>query len=80
MSGETKKLMRSQNDRWLAGVCGGLGQYFGIDPTIIRIVFALLGVFTGSGFLLYLILWVVMPVEQSGMDAEKPEKSADFSE
>lgn len=80
MSGETKKLMRSQDDRLLAGVCGGLGKYMGIDSTIIRIVFALLAVFTGFGFLLYVILWLVMPVEPSGMDSDKPDKSSGFSE
>ena len=48
----------------IAGVCGGLGKYFGVDATIVRLVFLLLLIFGGSGFLLYLILWIVVPDEQ----------------
>ncbi|HET7088058.1 MAG TPA: PspC domain-containing protein [Anaerolineae bacterium] len=58
-----KRLYRSRTDRMLGGVCGGLGAYFGVDPTLVRLVFALLFVFGGSGFLLYLILWIVLPEE-----------------
>ncbi|MGE5530718.1 MAG: PspC domain-containing protein [Bacteroidota bacterium] len=59
-----KKLYRSNSDKMIAGVCGGLGKYFGIDPTLIRLVFALLVVFgVGSGILLYIILAIVMPLE-----------------
>lgn len=58
-----KRLYRSRTDRMLGGVCGGLGAYFGVDPTLVRLVFALLFIFGGSGFLLYLILWIVLPEE-----------------
>ena len=58
-----KRLYRSRTDRMLGSVCGGLGAYFGVDPTLVRLVFALLFVFGGSGFLLYLILWIVLPEE-----------------
>jgi phage shock protein C len=59
-----KKLYRSNTDKMVAGVCGGLGKYFGIDATVIRLIFALLVVFgVGSGILLYIILAVVMPLE-----------------
>jgi len=58
---ENKKLYRS-NDRVIAGVCGGLANYFGFDPTVIRVVFALLTLFTAfSGVLIYSILWLLMP-------------------
>ena len=61
---ETKKLYRSNTDKMIAGVCGGLGKYFGVDPTLIRLIFALLVVFgVGSGILLYIILAIVMPLE-----------------
>lgn len=61
---DTKKLYRSNSDKMIAGVCGGLGQYFGIDPTLIRLIFALLVVFgVGSGILLYIILAIVVPLE-----------------
>jgi phage shock protein PspC (stress-responsive transcriptional regulator) len=60
---EGKKLYRSSTDKMLAGVCGGLGQYFGIDPTVVRLIFALLVVFVGSGVILYIILALIMPLE-----------------
>jgi phage shock protein C len=61
---EGKKLYRSRNDRMISGVCGGLGKYLNLDPTIIRLVFALLVVFgVGSGLLLYVILAIIIPLE-----------------
>ena len=60
---DTKKLKRSENEKMIAGVCGGLGDYLDIDPTIVRLIFVLL-VLTGSlGLWLYLIMWVVVPSE-----------------
>ncbi|NDL67195.1 PspC domain-containing protein [Anaerotalea alkaliphila] len=56
-----KKLYRSRSDRMLAGVCGGLGKYLGIDPTLIRLVFIIM-VFAGfSGILTYIIAMIVIP-------------------
>lgn len=49
---ETKKLYRSKKDRVFAGVCGGIGEYLGVDPTVIRLLAVILG-FTGSGVLAY---------------------------
>lgn len=61
---EGKKLYRSNTDKMIAGVCGGLGHYFGIDPTLVRLIFALLVFFgVGSGVVLYIILAIVMPLE-----------------
>ncbi len=58
----TQRLTRSQTNRVIAGVCGGLGEYFGIDPTIIRIIFVIMALPGGApGILLYIILWVIMP-------------------
>jgi phage shock protein C len=57
-----KKLMRSSQNRMIAGVCGGLGHYFGIDATVVRLGFAVALFIGGMGPVLYLILWVVMPV------------------
>lgn len=56
-----KKLARPNDGRMIAGVCAGLGNYFGIDPTIIRLLFVLFFIFAGGGILIYLILWIVMP-------------------
>lgn len=58
---KTKKLYRSESEKVIAGICGGLARYFEIDPVIIRILFIALAVFGGGGFVLYLILWLVIP-------------------
>ncbi len=58
-----KKLTRSRTDRKIAGVCGGLGEYFNVDPTVIRLLFLLLLLFAGGGGLLYIILWIIVPQE-----------------
>ena len=63
MSNGTKKLYRSTDDRWLAGVCGGLGKYFNVDPTLVRVIFVVLALIGLGGVILYLILWVVIPPE-----------------
>jgi phage shock protein C len=57
----TKKLYRSRSDRMLAGVCGGLAEYFGVDPTIVRILFVLFALAGGPGLILYIILMLVIP-------------------
>lgn len=56
------RLVRSASDRMLGGVCGGLARYFGIDATIVRLVFVL-AVLSGLSPLIYIILWVVIPQE-----------------
>lgn len=58
-----KQLTRSQTDRMIAGVCGGLGAYFGFDPTLVRLIFVALTLLGGHGILIYLILWLVMRPE-----------------
>ena len=63
MAAETKKLYRSRSDRILFGVCGGLGEFFGIDATVLRIFFALLAIFGGSGILIYLVMFLIVPEE-----------------
>jgi phage shock protein PspC (stress-responsive transcriptional regulator) len=61
---EGKKLYRSNTDKMIAGVCGGLAQYFGVDSTLVRLIFALLVFFgVGSGLVLYIILALIMPLE-----------------
>ena len=59
----SKRLMRS-NDRFLGGVCAGIADYFGWDATWVRIGYALLSILTvAPGFLIYIILWIVVPPE-----------------
>ncbi len=57
------KLYRNLNDRMIGGVCGGLAVYLNIDATIVRLIFILLLFGTEFGFLLYLILWIIVPEE-----------------
>lgn len=56
-----KRLTRSSTNKVIAGVCGGLGEYLGVDPTIVRIVFAAMLFGGGFGVGLYIVLWLVMP-------------------
>ncbi len=59
-----KQLTRSTDDRWIAGVCGGLSEYFGIDSTLMRIIFVLVTLifsFVIGGLIIYAILWILMP-------------------
>ena len=53
----------SREGRVVAGVCAGLAAYFGVDPTLVRLAFALITVFGGLGVLLYLCAWIVIPEE-----------------
>lgn len=55
------RLSRPSYDRMIAGVCTGLGEYFGIDPVIVRLLFVLFTLAGGAGPLVYIILWVLMP-------------------
>ena len=58
-----KKLYRSESDKKLAGVCGGLADYLGVDVTIIRLIWALVTVFGGTGLVAYLIAALIIPTE-----------------
>jgi phage shock protein C len=57
----SRKLYRSTSNRQLAGVCGGLAEYFNLDPTLIRVLFVILAVLGGSGVILYIALWIIVP-------------------
>ena len=64
-----KKLYRSKKDKMIAGICGGIAEYFDVDSTLIRlltVIFILLG---GAGFVVYIIAWIIIP--------ETPEKVSD---
>jgi phage shock protein C len=60
---ETRKLYRSKTDRKVAGICGGLAQYFNLDATLIRVLFVVLAVLGGSGLVIYLVMWIIVPNE-----------------
>ena len=56
----TKRLTKS-NDRKIAGVCGGLAEYFDVDPTLVRLLFVVFALAGGPGLLVYLVMAIVMP-------------------
>ncbi|MDQ7815725.1 MAG: PspC domain-containing protein [Melioribacteraceae bacterium] len=56
-----KRLYRSRKWRVFGGVAGGLAEYFGLDPVLMRVIFVLITLFSGIGILLYIILWIVIP-------------------
>ncbi|MFH1473819.1 MAG: PspC domain-containing protein [Candidatus Aenigmatarchaeota archaeon] len=58
---EIKRLYRSGKNKILGGVCGGLADYFNVDPTIVRILWIIFGLAYGSGLLAYLIAWIIIP-------------------
>jgi phage shock protein C len=60
-----KKLRRSSGQRMIAGVCGGLAEYFNVDPILIRLVFVVLAFMGAGGVLLYIVLWIIMPEDTS---------------
>lgn len=60
---EPRRLYRSTTDRWMAGVCGGLADYFRVDATLIRLLFVLLTICGGIGIPLYVLAWLIIPRE-----------------
>jgi len=58
-----KKLYRSRKDRMLGGVCGGIAQYFNVDPTIVRLIWAFITLAWGVGLVAYLVAWLIIPEE-----------------
>jgi phage shock protein C len=72
MSG--KRLYRSEEERMIAGVCGGIAEYLDIDPTLVRILFVLLFFVGGNGLLLYLILMFLMPLKPANSTTVYEEK------
>ncbi len=59
------RLRRSRSDSWLGGVCGGLAQVLGLAPWLWRLMFALLALCAGTGFMAYLLLWIFVPLEDA---------------
>ena len=63
---QTRRLYRSRTDRKLAGVCGGLAQYFNTDVTLLRVLFVVLALLGGPGLVIYLLMWILVPEEPLG--------------
>lgn len=56
-----KRLMRSETNKKLLGVCGGIAEYLGVDPTLVRVGFVVFAALAGSGLLIYLLIALLMP-------------------
>lgn len=71
-------MLRRSSDRVIAGVCGGLGRYLGVDPVLLRIAFVLLALAGGGGVVLYVVAWILIPEEKPGEDiGSAPPSSAE---
>ena len=57
------RLVRPRDNRWIAGVCAGLGRRFGMSPNVVRLLFVLSLLLPGPQFIIYIVLWIVMPSE-----------------
>ena len=62
-----KRLYRTKRNAMIAGVAAGIAEYFNVDPAVVRLIFVLATIFGGSGVLVYIILWVVLPEESTGV-------------
>ncbi|WP_316573582.1 PspC domain-containing protein [Nocardia canadensis] len=61
MTAPVRRFTRSTSDTWIAGVCGGIAEYFGWNANVVRLVFVVSCLLPGPQFLLYLVLWLIMP-------------------
>jgi phage shock protein C len=75
----TKRLVRSRTDAVLGGVCGGLGEYFGVDSNLVRLIFIIFCALTGFGVLVYLAAWLIVPEIDSGRSdlSDRVKEAAD---
>jgi phage shock protein PspC (stress-responsive transcriptional regulator) len=71
-----KRLMRSSRDKKLGGVCAGVADYFDLDPTLVRVLWLIAVFFAGTGVLLYVILWIVLPLAPSSAAIAVPGSPA----
>ncbi len=74
-----KRLYRSRRDKVIGGICGGLGGYLGVDPVVIRVIWLAAVLLAGTGFLAYLIAWIIVPEAPAGEDPGPVERTADPS-
>jgi phage shock protein C len=71
MSNSSRKLYRSRKDKVIGGVCGGLGEYFDIDPSLIRLLWVVVVFMGGSGVFIYIILWIVLPEGENNSELKE---------
>ena len=76
---QAKRLYKSRTDRMIDGICGGVAEYFGLDPTLVRIAWVLLTLLGGSGIVLYIVAMIVMPANPGGETVATPTVPQDQS-
>jgi phage shock protein C len=82
---EYKRLYRSETNKVIAGVAGGLGEYFDIDPVVVRVLFAVMFFLGGGGLLIYIILWIAVPMKRdnnifASQPSQQPQPEAEYKE
>lgn len=75
-----KKLYRSKTDRKIGGVCGGLGEYFGVDSTLVRLAAVVLIFASGAGLIAYIVAWAIIPERPNHVDVSYEAKSEPYRE
>lgn len=73
----SKKLYRVEDSKMLAGVCGGVAEYFNIDPTIVRVLWVAASLFAGGGVILYIIMAIIVPVKSEVIVANIVDKKSE---
>ncbi len=71
-TGAPARLTRPRDDRVIAGVCGGIGRYFGVDPVLVRVATVVFVLLAGTGLLAYLIAWIVIPEDDPSVSGQDP--------
>lgn len=68
MKNAVKRLYRSRKNRMIAGICGGIGEYFSVDPTLVRVGLVIISLLPGPSVIFYVLAWIVIP--EAPLDAE----------
>jgi len=78
---DSSRVHRSSTERVIAGVCGGLAEYFEVDPSLVRVAFVVATLWSGLGLLLYVILAIVLPVDPDAalVTVPRPERSRNLA-
>ena len=66
-----RKLAKSHDDKWIGGVCGGLGKYTPLPSWLWRVIFCCIFLFLGTGLIIYILLWIFMPKEPTHRETEE---------
>jgi len=75
-----KKLYRSEKDSMIAGVCGGIAEYFDVDSTLVRLLTVLVVLLGGAGFVFYILAWIIIPKTPEQVSDDKLDKKEESKE